>query len=102
MTARASVACALCACLLGCAAPASRLTAVPIPGARDAIVPGKSTRADVAAAFGRTAGVAFDSGYEVWAYRVRGDASGKAEFVVLFAPSGVVAKTRIRPAPPPG
>ena len=28
--------------------------------------------------------------------------AGKAEFVVLFAPSGVVTKTRIRPAPAPG
>ena len=26
---------------------------------------------------------------------------GNAEFVILFAPSGVVAKTRIRPAPAP-
>lgn len=99
MTARARVAYALCACLLGCAAPGSRLTPVSPTGARDAIVIGKSTRADVAAALGQTAAVAFDSGYEVWVYKVAGDASGKAEFVVLFAPSGVVSKTRIRPAP---
>jgi hypothetical protein len=40
----------------------------------------------------------------VWVYRIAGGgnaSSGNAEFVILFAPSGVVAKTRIRPAPPP-
>ena len=99
MTARASVAYALCACLLGCAAPGSTLTAVSADKARDAITVGKSTKSDVIAAFGKTAVVAFDSGYEVWVYKVAGDTTGKAEFVVLFAPSGVVTKTRIRPAP---
>jgi hypothetical protein len=99
MTARASAAYSLCACLLGCAAPGSTLTAVSPHKARDAITIGKSTRSDVIAAFGKTAAVAFESGYEVWVYGVSGDASGKAEFVVLFAPSGVVTKTRTRPAP---
>jgi hypothetical protein len=61
----------------------------------------------------------------VWVYQIKGDSVtgetavkaswweriahagsekgtlGKTEFVVLFAPSGVVTKTRIRPAPPP-
>ncbi len=102
MAARASVACALCACLLGCAAPGSALTAVSARDAGSSITLGKSTKADVIAALGKTAAIGFDSGYEVWVYRVAGDASGKAEFVVLFAPSGVVTKIRTRPAPQPG
>jgi len=94
--------------------------------ARDAITIGKSTRADVLAALGKATVVSFDSGFEVWVYqiaaeRVTGETAakaswverilhagsekgtrGKTEFVILFAPSGVVAKTRIRPAPAPG
>jgi hypothetical protein len=100
----------LCACVAGCAAPGSSLTAVPAHSARDAITIGKSTRSDVIAALGKTAVISFDSGFEVWVYQVTPDAPsalnwrkpGTAEFVVLFAPSGVVTKTRIRPPPPPG
>ena len=67
--------------------------------AKDAVIIGRSTRADVTAALGETLVIAFDSGFEVWVYRLSRDTS--AEFVILFAPSGVVAKTRIRPAPLP-
>ena len=94
--------------------------------ARSAITIGKSTKADVLASLGKTTAISFDSGFEVWVYhvtgeRVTGETAAKAswverilhagsekgtrdktEFVVLFAPSGVVTKTRIRPAPPPG
>lgn len=94
--------------------------------AGDAITIGKSTRADVIAALGTTTVVSFDSGFEVWVYQITGERvtgqtaagaswverilragseqgrRGKTEFVILFAPSGVVAKTRIRPAPAPG
>lgn len=93
--------------------------------ARDAITIGKSTKAGVVAALGNTTVVSFDSGFEVWVYQIIGErvtggtaamaswverllhagsekgTRGNAEFVVLFAPSGVVAKTRIRPAPAP-
>ncbi len=109
MIARTSVVYALCAFLTGCAAPgASLLTTVPADSARDAITIGKSTKADVLAALGKTAGIRFDSGFEVWVYQVTGDAPlssvwgrpGKTEFVVLFSPSGIVAKTRARPPPP--
>lgn len=81
---------------------------------------GKSTKTDLVAALGKTTVIGFDSGFEVWVYRATGDTPakpgwealygqagsekgtpGKTEFVVLFAPSGVVARTRIRPAPPP-
>jgi hypothetical protein len=92
----------------------------------DTIHIGKSTRAEVIAAFGKTTIVGFDSGFEVWVYQILGEritgersaksswlervlyagpkkgTRGNTEFVVLFSPSGVVAKTRIRPAPPPG
>lgn len=127
----AGFACAVCACVAGCAistaSPDTATSTAPIRAsvsahsARDAITIGKSTKADVLAALGKTQVIGFDSGFEVWVYRYLGDAPakaspmeriehaaspkgapGKAEFVVLFAPSGVVAKTRIRPAPPRG
>jgi hypothetical protein len=130
----AGVVFAFCACVAGCAVPgASPVTtgtaaanAISARIARDAITIGKSTKADVIAAFGKTTAVSFDSGFEVWVYQVIGErvtgetaakpswverilhagsetgTRGNTEFVVLFAPSGVVTKTRIRPAPPPG
>ena len=79
--------------------------------ASNAVVVEKSTKADVIAALGPTQAIRFDSGYEVWVYRLadappapRIAASDKAwppapaEFVVLFGPSGIVTKTRVRPA----
>jgi len=95
MNARASLACAICVLLMGCAgAGAQRLATIEAQGAGN-VVAGKSTKADVLALLGKTASIAFDSGYEVWAYQ-----AGKSEFVILFAPSGIVARTRMRPAPP--
>ncbi len=91
----ASVACALCVLLMGCAGGASRLATIQAQST-GMIVAGKSTKADVLALLGMTASVAFDSGYEVWAYQ-----AGGTEFVILFAPSGIVARTRMRPSPPP-
>jgi hypothetical protein len=90
---------------------------VPAERVKHGVVPGKSTRADVVAALGESLVIRFDSGYEVWVYRLdnasprdedpvrrflqrRARPPAADEFVVLFAPSGVVAKTRIRPAPP--
>ena len=123
----AGVVFAFCACVAGCAvlgtSPGTTATATPASiisadNARDAITIGKSTKADVIAALGKTTVISFDSGFEVWVYQIKGDtptkiswweradsgkrSPGKTEFVVLFAPSGVVAKTRIRPAPAPG
>jgi len=95
MKARASLACALCALLMGCAgAGAERLATVQAQSIGN-VVAGMSTKADVLALLGKSASVAFDSGYEVWAYQAEG-----AEFVILFAPSGIVARTRTRPATP--
>jgi len=95
--------------------------------AADAVAIGSSTEAELIAFLGKTTVVAFDSGYEVWVYQIIGDrvsgdtaaraswverilhgsseqetSRGKCEFVILFEPSRVVTKTRIRPAPAPG
>jgi len=80
----------------------NKATPVPARAAEGGIIVGKSTKADVLAALGKTTSIHFDSGYEVWVYSltrepsVQGD-KGRAEFVVLFSPAGVVTKTRIRP-----
>jgi hypothetical protein len=74
-----------------------RKKVVPADRVKDAVAIGKSTRADVIAALGETLVISFDTGYEVWVYRLAN--APTAEFVILFAPSGLVAKTRIRPAP---
>jgi hypothetical protein len=82
------------------------------PRARGAVAPGKSTKADVIAALGAGQVIRFDSGYEAWIYRLANEAEGGKrsgergknkvgeeptdEVVVLFAPSGRVARTRIR------
>src|SRR5258707_15591441 len=86
---RAGVAYAFCACVAGCAFPGaptvptatitpSRAKAISTDNARDAIVIGKSTKADVIAALGNTMVIGFDSGFEVWVYRIIGDTPAKA------------------------
>jgi len=91
--------------LAGCATPPDearppfRDSQLSMQGAQALVIPGSSTKADVAAALGPATVVRFDSGYEVWAYRekpAKSEIPG-AEFVILFAPTGVVQKTRIRP-----
>ena len=97
--------------LAGCAGPGESFASgstdvvfshkgVSLPQADAAIAAGKSTKADVLAALGPATVIRFESGFEVWVYRgkpLRAPATG-AEFVILFAPSGVVQKTRTRPA----
>jgi len=99
------------------ATPAKTISA---HNAKDAVTIGKSTKADVVDALGKATVISFDSGFEVWVYKYKGDTPAKVswverlahagseretlgdtEFVVLFAPSGVVTKARIRAAPPP-
>ena len=108
---RVSLAAALCALAAGCATTGdtelsqTKATAVPARAAETGIVVGKSTKADVSAALGKTTAIPFDSGYEVWVYHLAGEGSaarGRTEFVVLFSPAGVVTKTRIRTPPPRG
>lgn len=74
------------------AAPPFRDATMQVTEAERAITLGTSTKAEVKAALGTANVVSFASGYEVWVYRAAG-----AEFVLLFAPSGIVKKTRIRP-----
>jgi hypothetical protein len=67
--------------------------------ASEAVAAGKATKAEVLATLGPATVVKFDSGFEVWVYRAKSpDAEvAPAEFVILFTPSGIVSKTRIRP-----
>ena len=67
--------------------------------ARDALAVGSSTKADVRAALGQAVVVDFSSGYEVWVYRERPkeeSTASKTELVLLFSPSGILSKTRVR------
>jgi hypothetical protein len=67
--------------------------------AKDAVSVGKSTKAEVRTALGEALVIDFDSGYEVWVYRERLREKAPpppSELVLLFAPSGMLAKTRIR------
>lgn len=90
--------------LAGCAgfnapaAPPFRDPALSMASAQALLVPGQSTRSDVAAALGPATVVRFDSGFEVWAYRTaaQGAAASRAELVLLFGPDGVLRKVRNR------
>ncbi|MBC7435293.1 MAG: hypothetical protein H7332_04400 [Bdellovibrionales bacterium] len=68
--------------------------------ATELAVPGRATKADIAAALGPAGVVRFDSGYEIWVYRERPAQpnADSAELVILFTPAGVVQKARVRPA----
>ena len=84
--------------------------------ALDTIVIGKSTKADIMAALGKSMALRFDTGFEVWAYRFTdpprvtpGKTQSKTrsaepppqtELAVLFAPSGIATKTRTGSATP--
>jgi hypothetical protein len=99
---------ATCILLSGCAAsfyggdtkPPFRDPTMSMQIASNAIATGKSTKADVAAALGEATVVTFDSGFEVWVYREKSSRppETKAEFVILFDQTGLVRKTRLRPA----
>jgi hypothetical protein len=68
--------------------------------AYDTMVVGKTTQVEAMVTLGPTTEIRFDSGYAVWVYRARAvepDAD-RAELVILFAPSGIVKKVRLRPA----
>lgn len=74
--------------------------AITPQSAREAITIGRSTEAEVATALGKATVIRFDSGYEVWVYRWRGaqpTTRSATELVLLFEPSGLVKKMRLRP-----
>ena len=84
---------AICALLAGCAAPPPPKPAAG-PSLREIasrFTVGRSTKSDVRAALGEGTVVDFDSGYEVWVYRRPTD-----ELVLLFEPSGILSRTRVR------
>lgn len=82
--------------------PAFRDPQLSLQAAGQRVTAGRSTKAEVEAALGQARVVRFDSGYEVWLYRLREPGSpGEAEFVLLFPPSGVLEKTRVRRSPQP-
>ena len=92
----------VCALLAGCAVSQPKPAERPLgPGeivsvrqAENSLSVGKSTKSDVRALLGEATALEFGSGYEVWVYRQRPEA--KTELVLLFDPSGVLAKTRVR------
>lgn len=98
MLAAAAMAVAL---LAGCA------TRAPEPGTSVAetrfdalVVPGRTTRAELLAAFGPTKTVVFDSGMEAWLYTAPAAGGRHTELVLLVGRDGVVRKRRKRPAYP--
>ena len=88
------------AVLSGCA------TRAPEPGTSVAesrfdqlVVPGRTTRAELLAAFGPTKTVRFDSGMETWLYTSPAP-GGHTELVLLLGRDGIVKKMRKRPPYP--
>ena len=91
--------------LAGCATPA-RTPPPPGPGevasapaARDAVIIGKSTKADVRATLGKGTEIPFDTGYEVWVYRQQlkeKEKPPRSELVLLFDRAGILSKARLR------
>jgi hypothetical protein len=89
------------AALGGCAAPGKAAFSDPaltVQSARERIVPGQSTRADVFKALGPATVITFDSGFEVWAYRSASPSAQRVdtELVILLDRDGLVKKTRLR------
>lgn len=99
---KAALATALAAALLtGCA------TRAPQPGTSVAetrfdqlVVPGRTTRAELLAAFGPTKTVVFDSGMETWLYTAPAPGGRSMELVLLVGRDGIVHKMRKRPPYP--
>jgi hypothetical protein len=95
------------ACLIGALLLAGCATQAPPPGTVVAadrfgqlVVPGRTTRADLLAAFGPTRSVSFDSGYQAWLYSAGAAGGQSEELVLLLDRDGIVRKMRRRPAYP--
>ena len=87
-----------CAALEAPAASPFRDTALSMTRAQALIISGTNTRSDITEALGPASVIVFDSGFEVWTYREKRSQApaGGAELAILFAPSGIVKKTRLR------
>jgi hypothetical protein len=98
--------------LAGCAATGNgTVKTLTQEGAAQAIVVGRSTRADIQAAFGTASVTTFGNGYELWLYQVGyakvvdsvpyvnlvvSSADNKRELSILFDRNGVVKKYQLR------
>jgi hypothetical protein len=90
------------ALLAGCAGtPPPPGTLAPEQRLVQTVIPGRTTKAELLAAFGPTRNLRFDSGYEVWLYQSPASGGRFSEFVILIDPQGVVSKRRQRAAAPP-
>jgi hypothetical protein len=89
----------------GCAAlqpglpdkPMFRDTRLNVATAAAQVVPGRTTKADLASALGEPETLKFDGGLEIWLYRARPPRTTQPELLVLFGPDGVARKVRVRP-----
>jgi hypothetical protein len=77
--------------------PMFRDARLPVAAAANAIVPGRTTRAELVATLGEAETLRFDGGHEVWAWRARPARGTQPELVVLLGPDGIVRKVRVRP-----
>lgn len=84
----------------GSTAPPFRDPTLSMQSAHETVVVGQTTQAEALFALGPAIEIQFDSGYAVWVYRAKTGRpnADKAEFVILFAPTGIAAKIRLRPA----
>ena len=80
-------------CATGSAPPGTQVAAERLAAT---VVPGRTTKAELLAAFGPTKSVVFDSRFEVWVYQTPAGGGRFAEYVVLIDPQGLVTKTRQR------
>ena len=85
----------LAGCATGAAPPGTQVAAERLAAT---VVPGRTTKAELLAAFGPTKSIVFDSRFEVWVYQTPAGGGRFAEYVVLIDPQGIVTKTRQRPA----
>jgi hypothetical protein len=97
----------LAACLTAALLLAGCVTSAPEPGkvvAEDrfsqVVVPGRTTRAELLAAFGPTQTITFDSGVETWLYEADAGGGRHTELVLLLDRAGIVQKMRRRPPYP--
>ena len=86
--------------LSACAAPPPEGKVVAEGRFSQLVVPGRTTRAELLAAFGPTRSVVFDSGMETWLYEADAGAGRHTELVLLLDRSGIVRKMRRRPPYP--
>ncbi|MBB3121799.1 hypothetical protein [Pseudoduganella violacea] len=107
----AAVLCALALTLTGCASTGNgAIKTLTQEGAAQAIVIGKSTKADISESFGSASVTKFSNGYELWLYQlgfskmvdslpyvnlVLSSAENKRELSILFDKTGVVKKYQL-------